>query len=170
MKKIRLVTITIALLLTNMAFANESKDDKVLAQIVKDFEIAIIERDKAKFLSLFVDGTVSWIGVFATKDYDEAKSRADAAIANGETVRMPMKSFQSDPEKFMDSISKSGKVPRETFENVKIHQDGEIATIYFDYAFYYGDIKQNWGKESWHLVNTEQGWKINSVIFSMTTD
>jgi len=166
MKKI--VLITMAMLLSNITLANEVNKDKALKQIVKDFEMAIIKKDKPKFLDLFFDGTVSWVGVSAQKNFDAAKSRADAAIAKGERARVPMKNFQSDPEKFMDSITKHVKAPRETFENVKIQHDGEVATIFFDYVFYDGEVRKNWGKESWLLVNTEQGWKINSVIFSIT--
>jgi hypothetical protein len=53
------------------------------------------------------------------------------------------------------------------FENVKIQHDSEIANIYFDYAVYRGDKKSFWGKKSVFLVNTENGWKINSAIHSI---
>jgi len=166
MKKI--ILIASILLFSKVAFATPEQDQKSLDQIVKDFETAIINKDKKLFLDLFYEGGVSWVGVTAKKDFEAAKSRADEAIAKGERARKPMKNFQSDPEKFMDMLIQRVDAPKETFENVKIHHDGEVATIYFDYVFYNGEVKQNWGKESWLLVNTEKGWKINSVIFSMS--
>ncbi|GAA0820906.1 hypothetical protein GCM10009111_27100 [Colwellia asteriadis] len=53
------------------------------------------------------------------------------------------------------------------FENVQIQHDGEIASIYFDYALYHLDVKSFWGKKSMLLVNTENGWKINLAIHSI---
>jgi hypothetical protein len=34
------------------------------------------------------------------------------------------------------------------------------------YTFMEGSYRANWGKESWQLVRTENGWKIASVIWS----
>ncbi|WP_448569609.1 hypothetical protein [Thalassotalea ganghwensis] len=166
MKKVFLVVSI--LLFSQLSFANTALDNEPLLKIVKDFDSAIKTKDKSKFLDLFYEGTVSWVGVSAENDFKKAKSRVDAAIAKGERARMPMKNFQSDPEKFIDGIIARVKEPREVFENIKILHDGEVATIYFDYEFYDGEVRKNWGKESWLLVNTEKGWKINSVIFSIT--
>ncbi len=166
MKKVFLVVSI--LLFSQLSFANTELDNEPLNKIVKDFDSAIKAKDKSKFLDLFYEGTVSWVGVSAENDFKTAKSRADAAIAKGERARMPMKNFQSDPEKFIDGIIARVKEPREVFENIKILHDGEVATIYFDYEFYDGEVRKNRGKESWLLVNTEKGWKINSVIFSIT--
>jgi hypothetical protein len=40
--------------------------------------------------------------------------------------------------------------------------------VIFDYEFFEGDFKSNWGKEAWLLAKTEKGWKISSVAFSVT--
>jgi hypothetical protein len=54
----------------------------------------------------------------------------------------------------------------ETFSSVRIELDAEIAQVWFDYTFMEGSYRSNWGKESWHLVRTESGWKIASVVWS----
>ncbi|MFT5163351.1 MAG: hypothetical protein ACI9FJ_001946, partial [Alteromonadaceae bacterium] len=34
---------------------------------------------------------------------------------------------------------------------------------------FFSDLyKNNWGEEAWQLVKTDDGWKINSVVFSIT--
>ena len=38
--------------------------------------------------------------------------------------------------------------------------------VYYTYSV--DNYKQNWGKESWHLLHGEEGWKISSVIYSVT--
>lgn len=54
----------------------------------------------------------------------------------------------------------------EKFYNVNIIDDGYIASVTFDYSFWYKNKKLNWGKEGWGLIKTNGQWKITSVIFS----
>ncbi len=60
-------------------------------------------------------------------------------------------------------------IPREEFEGIEIHTDGGVASVYFDYKFYLNSELQNWGAESWLLVRSETGWKIQAVNFSYTS-
>ena len=69
--------------------------------------------------------------------------------------------------KFIDSIVSDTEAIEEKFDNVRIDSDGDIAQVYFDYNFNRGEYRSNWGQEAWQLVRTTQGWKINSVIWSM---
>ena len=72
-----------------------------------------------------------------------------------------------NPGKFIDGIVKNPARVEETFDNVRIDSDGDVAQVWFDYSFNEAGYKANWGKESWHMVRTGDGWKINSVIWSM---
>ena len=54
----------------------------------------------------------------------------------------------------------------EKFFNVKIDTDGEVGSANFDYIVLVGGKEKNWGREMWHLVRTDRGWKIISVIYS----
>jgi hypothetical protein len=164
----KFILVVYILLFTQTSYANTGSDNEPLHKIVKDFESAIATKDKSKFLSLFYQGTVSWVGVLSDKDHEINKKIAAEKIAKGEMDWMPTKAFEASPEKFIDGVISRRKAPKETFNNVKILHDGKVAAIHFDYEFYDGDVRMNWGKESWLLVNTEKGWKINSVIFSIT--
>ena len=55
------------------------------------------------------------------------------------------------------------------FENIKIQQDGDVASAYLDYSLLVKGSKANWGKKSLLLVKAKNGWKINSVIFSISS-
>ena len=159
------------LLISKSAIA--CNDEQALNEIVKSFESAIMNKDKSKFLSLFVDGTVSWVGVHTTSDFENelkwANSKEGRELKRqiGDKFREPAKYRHSTPEIFIDSIVDNSKEQREDISNVKFVCDNEIAAIYFDYIFYEGDKKSNAGKENWQLVNTGEGWKINAVNFSI---
>jgi len=157
----------ITLLFTPLSIAEIQQETKTIEQIIKDFDQAIENKDKEKFLSLFVKENVSWIGVTDQKEFADAKDNFQQQQAKNERARQPIKTFSSSPEQFINNISKHVKEPKEVFENIKIQQNAEVASVYFNYAFFDGDKKKNWGDESWQLVKTEAGWKINSVIFSI---
>jgi len=167
MKKIILV-ISI-LLFTQVSYANTATGNKQLHKIVKDFESAITTKDRSKYFNLFYEGTVSWVGVSSSHDFNKNKSRADTAIAKGERATQPMKTYPGDHVHFFDVIISPTKAPKITFKNVKIQHDGDVASIYFDYEFYAGDVRSAWGKKILLLVNTQSGWKINSVVFSINS-
>ncbi|MGO4479254.1 hypothetical protein AB4Z32_23660 [Massilia sp. 2TAF26] len=76
------------------------------------------------------------------------------------------KFFSSTPRAFIEMVAKAPMPAEETFSNVRIDTDGEVAQVWFDYSFLDGSYRRNWGKESWQLVRTEKGWKIAAVVWS----
>lgn len=62
------ILLTFVLLISKSAIA--CNDEQALNGIVKSFENAIINKDKTKFLRLFLDGTVSWVGVHTKSDFE----------------------------------------------------------------------------------------------------
>jgi len=53
------------------------------------------------------------------------------------------------------------------YDNVKIIEDGRVASVNFDYSFWENAKMQNWGREIWTMVKFNNRWKITSVLFSM---
>jgi len=168
----KFILFTVILLISKSAIAYN--DEQALNEIVKSFETSIINKDKSKFMSLFVEGTVSWIGVHTETDYENelkwANSKAGIELKEkiGDKFREPAKYRHSTPEIFIDFIIDNIKQPREEISNVKVVSNGEVATIYFDYIFYDGDRKNNSGAENWQLINSGSGWKINAVNYSIS--
>ncbi|NIJ65006.1 MULTISPECIES: nuclear transport factor 2 family protein [Sphingomonas] len=126
--------------------------------VIETFRTAIIRRDKAAFLALF-HGPVIWQGV----DSDALAARSKrtpgvdmkAAFDPGKT-----------PASFIEDIANEKDGSEERFDNVAIDTDGDIASVTFDFVYLLGGRPINAGKEAWHLVRTERGWKIVSVIYS----
>lgn len=55
-------------------------------------------------------------------------------------------------------------------EHPRIDTDGEVARVWFDYSFMVGNYKQDSGKDAWHLLRTDAGRKIASVVWSMDSN
>jgi hypothetical protein len=72
----KFILVVYILLFTQTSYANTGSDNEPLHKIVKDFESAIATKDKSKFLSLFYEGTVSWVGVLSDKDHEINKKIA----------------------------------------------------------------------------------------------
>jgi len=129
--------------------------------VIETFRSAIVKKDKDAFLKLFLKPDVTWTGMLPDKSVAALyASRPKPEMAP------PHKSFNSSPAAFIDFIAKSPMPLEETFSNVRIDTDGDVAQVWFDYSFKAGEYKQNWGKESWQMVRLESGWKIAGVVWS----
>ena len=74
----------------------------------------------------------------------------------------------NNASEFIDGIVRSESSSEETFSDLRIDSDGDMATVAFDYRFLSGGRLTNWGRESWLMVRTEAGWRIASVAYSVT--
>jgi hypothetical protein len=128
--------------------------------VVEAFRTSIIEKDKDKFLQLFLDEKTTWITSVTERSRDLTMAR------NPDKPRPPKTAVPGTPRSFIGFIVADSGRMEETFDNVRIETDGEVAQVWFDYVFKRGDYRANWGKEAWQLVRTDAGWKIVSVVWS----
>ena len=167
MNKITLVVFL--LMFTQVSFASTLSDDEQLQKVVQYFENSITTIDRSKYFSLFYDGTVSWIGVSSTNDFEKNQSKAETAKMKGQESWKPMKTYPGDHVHFFDVIVSRQNDHKMMFENIKIQHDGDIASVYLDHNHFVKGAKANWGRKSLLLVKAKDGWKINSVIFSISS-
>ncbi len=143
--------------------ASQTDDRAKIEQIVESFRVSLIKKDKKTFMKLFYSNTIPWIGVTTDKSLAQANASKPKP-----TMPDAKKLYTSgNPKQFIEGIVKDKAQVEEKFDNVRIDTDGEVAQVWFDYSFNFDGYKANWGKEAWHLVRTEAGWKISSVIWSM---
>ena len=135
---------------------------KEIRVVVETFRTSIIEKDKAKFLTLFYDDKTPWVGVYESGTIKRMRE------GSGEAVKAS-RILASNHKQFIEAITKSQAKLEEKFWNINIITDGSIGSVVFDYNFQSNKVIANWGKEAWQLVNTDDGWKINSVIYTITT-
>jgi hypothetical protein len=104
---------------------------------------------------------ITWTGVLT-----DASIERLYANRRQPQMKPPFKFFTSSPRRFFSSNVKAKAKVDETISNVRIDSDGDIGQVWFDYTFVNGSYKENWGKESWQMVRTADGWKIAGVVWS----
>lgn len=148
-----------------LAAHNDPGDVAAIREVVEAFRTSIIKKDKATFVDLFYSDKpehVTW--QFVDDDARVAQLKKFAPEAR-KVFRWPENNYLS----FIDEIVKAGsESTEEIFRDIIIDTDGEVASVNFDYSFLLDGREKNRGREMWHLVRTEDGWKIISVIWSQT--
>ncbi|MBR7783857.1 nuclear transport factor 2 family protein [Undibacterium luofuense] len=139
----------------------DSTDKVQIEQVIEAFRTAIVNKDKKAFLQLFLKENITWTGV-------NTDASIEMMYANRPKPEMkrPSKFFSSSPREFINFVVKEKEKVDETISNVRIDSDGDVGLVWFDYNFVRGSYKQNWGKESWQMVRTSNGWKIAAVTWS----
>ena len=159
MKPIRLLLLSL-LPLPAIAGTPDAATDAGLRAVVESFRTAIIQRDKPRFLGLFVEGPVTWRSVKS----EDTLRRVQAK--NPKATKAPFNPASS-PLSFIDGIVADAKASEEKFDNLRIDSDGEVAAVSFDYSFHSNGTMTNFGQESWMLLRTGAGWRIASVVWSV---
>ena len=134
----------------------EAQAEQDLRTTIRSFGDAIIRKDTETFLALFADGPVTWRRV---------NSDARLARLDGSATKAAFDPANT-PRDFIEGIARSPHSHEETFANISIEHDEDVAAITFDFTYRVNGRAINAGKESWHLVRTAQGWRIVSVVYS----
>lgn len=140
--------------------ANPTNHEAQIRDVIESFRVSIIEKDKPRFLALFHGMTIPWLSVLENKTLANIRERR-ADRRKADPLGTP------GPEQFIDEVVGIKMRLEEKFSNIRIETDGNIASVYFDYSFHQGEYMSNFGTEAWHLLNTDHGWKITSVIYSV---
>lgn len=154
--------ILLACLLPLSAFAQSPQSDPEAAirSVIEAFRTSIIDKDRARFVALFVPGHVGW-----------QSTKSDAALQRMRAKNPQVLKMRINPGStylsFIDDIVDDKETTEETFDDIRIETDGDVASVVFDYRFIGGGIESNHGQEAWQLVRTDDGWRIISVIWSV---
>lgn len=162
-----LLPLLVALILmgcSSIPHQTENPNDVVAIKTVVDtFLSSILEKDKARFMSLFFSDRpeqIVWQAVVDDTSLEQIKSTNPKAI---KARHRPDNNFVA----FIDGIVASKVREEETSSDLKIDTDGEVASVSFDYVYISNGKSTNHGREKWLLVRTEQGWKIISVVYTI---
>lgn len=142
-----------------MAQAADSKAQ--IERLIENFRSAIVNKDEEAFLKLFVKEDVTFAGV--TTDASIERLYANRLQPQ---MKRPSKLYSTTPRKFISAIARAEAKVDEIVSNVRIESDGDVGQAWFDYSFVNGSYKKMWGKESWLIVRTADGWKIAGVVSS----
>jgi hypothetical protein len=131
-----------------------------IKRVIDNFQTAIARKDKAGLNALFLPANNSWIAVPAEETYRVVHAKHPKA----------RRFMPGNYTEFVDFIAASPERMQEKFSNVKIETDGAVASVYFDFVFLANGRQQNHGSETWQLINTGNGWKINALVYSINVD
>jgi hypothetical protein len=131
-----------------------------IEQVIAHFQTAIIKKDKAALSELFLPTSNSWIAVPTETTWRIVHAKHPKA-------RRLMPGSYTE---FADFVATSSEPVEEKFSNVQIATDGAVASVYFDFVFLSDGKPQNRGSETWQLINTGSGWKINALVYSINLD
>ena len=134
-----------------------------IRKVVEEFRTSLIAKDKVRFLKLFLGESIPWVGVM-----DDASLKKIRAKHPDTPRADPLHGPRLGPVPFIEGLAAEKESVEEKFSNIRIDTDGLVASVSFNYSFHMDKVKCNWGQEAWQLVKTDQGWKINSVIYSVT--
>lgn len=136
------------------SYGQQNSEKQAIQKVLDTFMDCIITKDSTRFYTLF-HGEPVWVGSIMSQTHQNDKKKNAKAKDY----------FTSDYKSFIRSIYEDSC--EEKFYNIRITEDGYIATVFFDYSFWMNGKKLNWGAESWGLIKINGVWKIVSVIFSV---
>ena len=154
----KIIILVLSLSFFSFTFAQNHNGEKAeINKVVQQFKESIIKKDSVTFYSLFHENPVVWIGL--VKDKTQQK-RVELNPANTKNF------FRDTYEIFFRGILEEKDATEEKFEDVQIINDEVIASVTFNYSFWFNNKMTNWGREIWHLIKVDGKWKITSVVYS----
>ncbi|MHA3789013.1 nuclear transport factor 2 family protein [Flavobacterium hauense] len=140
--------------------AQQKNDDKrAINGIVDVYSKAVIQRDSVAFYKLFNSDAVTWCA--ALKERSQIKEVEIKGVKEAGSNY-----FSGSYKGFMRSLFRH-KTTEDKFDNIKIVEDGTVASVAMDYSFWADGIMTNWGSKYLGLIKREGQWKITSVIYSL---
>ncbi|SEW45807.1 Putative lumazine-binding [Chitinophaga sp. YR573] len=156
MKTITLLTI-IFLTIAQQSIAQQTTDNKKEISILIDkYSKSVIEKDSTSFYELFNDGVVTWCA--AIKDRSQAREIEKKAVSSNY--------FSGSYKGFLRSLFRYTST-EDKFDNIRIVEDGTVASVTMDYSFWANNKMTNWGGKYLTLIKRDGKWKITSVIYSL---
>jgi hypothetical protein len=123
-----------------------------LKKLVVSYNLATAKKDTSSLSGFYYDANVPVIGSVASPSF----ARMTAA-SNGKAPKI----FSSNA-KDQSTADTSASATAEKISNVRIHTDGTVASVEYDYI-----IPQGYGHTFWTVVETKDLWKITSIVYSI---
>lgn len=133
--------------------AASSADDSAIRAVVEAFRVGVIARDRAALNRLPVSPDITFVASIDPTTLARLRTR------HAEAKRLIPGTYPAFVEVIVSSKTRS----EETFDKISVRSDGSVATVYFSYTFKEDGTVTNWG-----LVATDAGWKISSIIYSLS--
>jgi len=156
MKTLKVIAILI-LAATQQFHAQQSANKKEIIDLINVYSESVIKKDSVAFYNLFNPGTITWCA--SVKERSQAKEIEKGAKARDSYFTGSYQGFMRGLYKYESTEDK--------FDNIKITEDGTVASVTMDYSFWANNKMTNWGGKYLTLIKRDGKWKITSVIYSL---
>lgn len=148
--------ILFSLLISNFSFAQNKSDKEQIRQLISDYYNVVNGKDSIRISTFLYDKDVNWVGAYKSKTLQE--------LSHHNHKLKP--TFSGSFDDFKADLSE-GKNSEVKYDNIKIIEDGNVASVNLDYSFWFNNQMKHWGKEIWTLVKVYNQWKISNIVYSM---
>lgn len=129
-------------LVTSFAASAQKNDEDEIKAVLKTLFDGMYEGDSSKVHSVFTSSIT-----MATVTRDKTGS--------------PVLRQESSLDGFLKAVgTPNANKMTEEFWNVTVQQDGDLAQVWCDYAFYINHTFSHCGVDAFHMYRTKNGWKI----------
>lgn len=132
---------------------------KQIKSIIETYSKSVIDKDSTTFYALFNDGPVTWCAALKDRSTIKENEGKGAAAARSNYFSGSHKGFFRGLYNYASTEDK--------FDNIRIIEDGTVATVSMDYSFWANKKMTNWGGKYLTLIKRDGRWKITSVIYSV---
>ncbi|WP_420316241.1 nuclear transport factor 2 family protein [Ekhidna sp.] len=140
----KMISIVVFCLLTFMSQAQQNEKDEVMKVINQVFE-AMRTNDSTLLKKSFV-----------------AEPNTFTAFVDKDGIS---KLVSGDFQRFKNAVGQAKEqVWNEPIWNEKVEIDGNLASVWVDYAFYVDDQFSHCGVDAFHLIKRDDGWKIFHLV------
>ena len=136
---------------------DHTADSLKIQEVVTVFLQSVEHKDSVNFVQLFFSDQVPFTGIMSKKT--EWSIKEGYPDFQGIAV--------SDHKQFISEICSTDTSQREKISHFTSSNDGSIASVSFDYAYFSNANMIQWGHEKWNLVKVEEAWLITDVIYSI---
>ena len=142
------------------SFAQQKTNDKALIHtVIEKYSECVIKRDSVGFYDLFNGDNVIWCAAVKDRSHNkEIEVKGKDAAGNSY--------FTGSYKGFLRALFRH-KSTEDKFDNVRITEDGTVASVTMDYSFWADNKMTNWGSKFLGLIKKDGQWKITSVIYSL---
>lgn len=140
-------------------YGQKTDDKKKILAIIDVYSKSVIAKDSIAFYNLFNEGNVTWCA--GLKDRTQVKELQSKGLEKAKSNY-----FSGSYKGFLRGLFKYQST-EDKFDNIKIVEDGTVASVTMDYSFWANGKMTNWGGKYLNLIKRDGEWKITSVIYSL---
>lgn len=159
MKYLKILIMLLLVVAQQLSAQQKSNDKEQISAIIEKYSEAVIKKDSVVFYGLFNDDNVTWCASVTDKSQrKEIETKGLKESGRGY--------FSGSYKGFMRSLFRY-KATEDKFDNIRIVEDGTVASVTMDYSFWAENKMTNFGSKFLGLIKKDGHWKITSVIYSL---